>query len=172
MDNLSIKAFVSLGSNSENAREMLKKAAKGISNFSGVKIAGFSSIYETEPQDYAEQPWFFNQVLELDVSNVWQAPEFLKSLLQLETSLGRIRNPALRYGPRVVDIDLLCFNNEAILLESCILPHPRMTKRAFVLAPLAEISPNLQINGHSPDYWLNLLDWTLKGNKIYQKTGV
>lgn len=171
MNNSFVKAFVCLGSNSENAREMLEKAAAGIRVLYGVKIARFSSIYETEPQDHAAQPWFLNQVLALDVSRDWQAPEFLKNLLNLETSLGRIRNPGLRYGPRLVDIDLLWFNNETTTLESCILPHPRMTKRAFVLIPLAEINPGLEINGGRPEYWLRFLDWTLEGKKIYQKTG-
>lgn len=160
------QVFISLGSNSPDAECMLTLAREGISALPGVKMVAASRIYRTEPQGFAEQPWFRNQVLELQVCG-WTAPDLLDAFLHLETRLGRVRTGE-RFGPRCIDIDLLLFGRERSPLEYCILPHPRMTERAFVLLPLSELAPDVLINGKKPGRWLDGLAWRLDGDKIYQ----
>lgn len=161
------KTFVSLGSNSQDAIQMLDRAVCGIDALDCVFRYAASSVYCTEPQDYKEQPWFYNQVLELHVGHSWTASSFLDALLALETSLGRKR-VGERYGPRCIDLDLLLFGDETRHDVRCTVPHIRMHRRAFVLVPLAEIAPNVLIRGLSPHEWLSRLVWHVDDNKIFQ----
>lgn len=146
---------------------MLEKAARGIEAMPGIEIRAASQVYLTEPQDYLPQPWFANQVLEIALKRPLSPQALLERFLRLETALGRRRDPQLRFGPRVIDIDLLLYG-ERTSDGFCELPHPRMLRRAFVLYPLSKIAPELVIEGKSVGAWLDGLDFRLEGNKIWQ----
>lgn len=163
-----IRAFLSLGSNCPKARQMLARAREAIAALPGVGIVAKSPIYLTEPQGYAEQPWFANQVIALDVAENWRPGALLAQLLAIENALGRKRDPALRFGPRVIDIDLLLFGDEKSSVPACIIPHPRMLERAFVLCPLLDIAPQIIIEGRAVSDWLAGLAYKIDGEKIWQ----
>jgi 2-amino-4-hydroxy-6-hydroxymethyldihydropteridine diphosphokinase len=106
-----------------------------------------SRIYETEPWGYADQPAFLNMTLraETDLS----APELLTHLKFLEKSLGRV--PSFQNGPRLIDMDILFYDDLTISTPTLSIPHPRLHERAFVLVPLMDIAPGLRhpLLGHS-----------------------
>lgn len=168
MNQKHIQAFLSLGSNCAEARQMLDRARQAIADLPGVGITAKSSVYLTEPQGYGAQPWFANQVVALDVAENWRPATLLAELLAIETVLGRKRDPALRFGPRKIDIDLLLFGDEKSSEPDCIIPHPRMLERAFVLCPLLDIAPQLNIGGRLVSDWLAALDYKKAGEKIWQ----
>lgn len=131
--------YLSLGSNLgdregylEQAREALRKS------FSNVR---FSHIYETEPVDLTDQPWFLNQVAEVQTN---LAPESLLEWVQsFEVRVGRQRE--IPKGPRTLDLDILLYDDMVSKDERLILPHPRLSERRHVLVPLAELAPNKRL---------------------------
>ena len=160
-------AYISLGSNIGNIFKNLAVARKYISNIPETKIIAKSSIYLTEPQGLKNQPWFANQILKVEVTDL-EAITFLKKLLKIEILMGRQRG--IRWGPRIIDLDLLLFGNEIINTEDLVLPHPRMTYRAFVLIPILEISPYLKLpTGERLSSFLKKLKYSINGNKIWQE---
>ena len=161
-------AYVSLGSNCEEARHMLHEAAERLGQLPGIKIAAASPVYATEPQDYADQPWFLNQVLKLELDACWRPRAFVAALLEQEASMGRVRDPALRFGPRVIDLDLLLFGEERCAWPDCTLPHPRLLRRAFVLVPLLDVAPGLSVEGVPLAEALRELPYRLCDGKIFQ----
>ena len=161
-------AYVSLGSNCETARHMLAEAAERLGRFPGLKVAAASPVYSTEPQDYADQPWFLNQVLKLELHSHWRPRALVAALLEQEALMGRVRDPALRFGPRVLDLDLLLFGEERCAWPDCTLPHPRLLQRAFVLVPLLDVAPGLSVGGIPLEVALRGLGYRLCGRKIFQ----
>jgi len=110
-----------------------------------VDIDTISSVYETEPVGYLDQPQFLNLVC---TGKTWlSAQELLHYAKNIESVIGR--QPTFRNGPRPIDIDILLFDDERIEQENLVIPHPRMFERAFVLVPLAEIAPKLTIDGQT-----------------------
>lgn len=98
-----------------------------------------SSLYETEPVEFTDQPWFLNCVVALETS---AGPEdLLKSLLESEREMGRDRGREQKKGPRIIDLDMLLYGDETIDSPDLTVPHPAMHQRRFVLEPLAEIAP-------------------------------
>ncbi len=167
--------WLGLGSNSPDAMVRLAMAREALQKEKGLLLVKESPIYMTEPQDYADQPFFHNQVLELKAISCTQPVPLMQRLLEIETALGRVRSqdPALRYGPRCIDIDMLLFGTDGGLLSLdpvCILPHPRLVQRAFWLVPLRDISPDLTIQGEGIDALLDRLAWSEQNNVIYQET--
>jgi 2-amino-4-hydroxy-6-hydroxymethyldihydropteridine diphosphokinase len=133
-----IRAFIGLGSNLGDRVAYLEDARRVLSGSPGITLAGSSSLYETEPVGYTEQGWFLNQVAEVATSlGPW---ELLRVLQGIEQALGRQR--LIRWGPRVIDLDLLLYGNAILTDPDLTVPHPRMYERGFVLAPLAEIAPD------------------------------
>ncbi|MCX4308782.1 MAG: 2-amino-4-hydroxy-6-hydroxymethyldihydropteridine diphosphokinase [Desulfovibrio sp.] len=163
-----IQVFLSLGSNCAGARQMLARAREAIAALPGAGIIAKSPVYLTEPQGYSEQPWFSNQVIALAVAENWRPPALLTALLAIENSLGRKRDLALRFGPRKIDIDLLLFGDEKSSDPDCVIPHPRMLERAFVLCPLLDIAPQINIGGRPASDWLAALPYKKAGEKIWQ----
>ena len=161
-------AYVSLGSNCAAAARMLADAAQRLAALPGVTVAGASSVYSTEPQEYADQPWFLNQVLRLELDETWRPGSLVTALLEVEAAMGRVRDPGLRFGPRVIDLDLLLFGDERCEKPECTVPHPRLLRRAFVLVPLREVAPDLKVGGESVAGALERLSFRLCGNKIFQ----
>jgi 2-amino-4-hydroxy-6-hydroxymethyldihydropteridine diphosphokinase len=131
--------FLSLGSNVGDREKNLRAAIASLPEL-GVEIKKVSSIYETEPVDLLEQPWFLNCVVEGETT----APpvELLKKLREFEKRMGS-KKLVVR-GPRLIDVDILVYGSQTIELPELQVPHPRMHLRRFVLAPLAEIAPYLK----------------------------
>jgi 2-amino-4-hydroxy-6-hydroxymethyldihydropteridine diphosphokinase len=131
-------AYVGLGSNLGDREHLLREAAQLIG------AARVSTVIETEPWGYGNQPMFLNAVAELETSLT--ARQLLDHLLDVERRLGRERIGP-RWGPRAIDLDLLLYGDETIDEPGLVVPHPRLTERDFVLTPLAELVPTLKIPG-------------------------
>lgn len=161
-----LSCYVSLGSNDMNAKNMLSRAILMLASLENIVVGKLSRIFYTEPQGYRNQPWFFNRILELHPVG-WTPAALLQKMLDIEQLLGR-RRTGPRFGPRNIDIDLLLFGEQSSDDVFCLLPHPRMLERAFVLLPLAEINSNLMISGVSVRDCLARLQYRVCGAKIYQ----
>ena len=133
-------AYVSLGSNLGDRAGFLLLAVRGMLA-AGLDVIRLSSIYETQPVEYTEQPVFLNLAAELRGSTLPTPEQTLARLLRIEFALGRTRD--IRLGPRTIDLDLLLFTDEQRDTEFLTLPHPRLHLRRFVLVPLSELVPNL-----------------------------
>ena len=165
-----LRAYVGLGSNLGDGPALLAAAREALAALPGVSLSRASSLYRTEPQGVRDQPFFTNQALELACGPDMRAEALLEALLATEHALGRVRQGAVRFGPRTVDLDLLLFGNEVMNSERLTLPHPRMLERAFVLVPLAEIAPDLMLpQGMSVAEALGLLRYRRQGNVICQE---
>ena len=134
-------AYVGLGSNLGDRAGYLLLAVRGMLD-AGLDVIRLSSIYETEPVEYEEQPTFLNMVAELRGETLPSAEQTLARLLRIEYGLGRTRDVPM--GPRTIDLDLLIFKEERSDTDFLKLPHPRIAARRFVLVPLAELVPNLE----------------------------
>lgn len=132
------KAYLLTGSNLGEREKNLASARK-LLNEQGIKITRVSSIYETAPWGNTDQPAFLNQAIEADT--ILNAKQLIRRILKAEKMMGRIRKE--KYGPRIIDIDILLFNNEKHNLQFLKLPHPEMQNRMFALLPLAEIAPQI-----------------------------
>jgi 2-amino-4-hydroxy-6-hydroxymethyldihydropteridine diphosphokinase len=131
--------YLSLGSNVGNREANLRAAIAALPQ-AGVRVKQLSSIYETEPVDYLDQPWFLNCVIEAETE--LQPHALLQALRAIEMQLGNKKEFAK--GPRKLDLDILLYNSETIATVDLHVPHPRMLQRRFVLAPMAEIAPYLK----------------------------
>lgn len=136
-------AFIGLGANLGDRAATLRTALSFLSDLPTMELIRVSSLYETAAVGVTEQPDFLNAVAE--VSTPLSATALLDALLNLENLLGRKRT--FRWGPRVIDLDLLLYGNEQIALPELTVPHPRLRERAFVLVPLAEVAPELVMPG-------------------------
>ena len=131
-------AYVGLGSNLGDREDSIRRAAELIG------AARLSSIIETEPWGYEQQPRFLNAAAEVEAR--LGARDFLDLLLDVERRLGRERSGP-QWGPRTIDLDLLLFGDEEIDEPGLVVPHPRLEERLFVLEPLAELAPLRRIPG-------------------------
>lgn len=132
------RVYLSLGSNIGNKRKNLLEAIRKIGELENTEVVKSSTILETEPFGYLEQDNFLNACLE--VKTLMTAQEFLKEILQIELDMGRVRE--IKWGPRIIDIDILFYNKEIIEEDNLAVPHPWICEREFVLDPLSEIAPN------------------------------
>lgn len=133
-------AYIGLGSNLGDRLAHLRRAVVELTAYPGVCLEAASSVYETAPQGYLDQPFFLNAVLSV---RTCLAPfALLKVMGQIEARHGRQR--PIHWGPRTLDLDLLLYGQEQIDTPELVLPHPRLTERAFVLAPLCELAPDLR----------------------------
>ena len=133
------KVYLGIGSNLGARLNNIKKAAFLLKKDDKIKFLRHSSFYETEPVGYKNQPDFLNGIFEIMTSLSPQA--LLKKLKNIEKRMGRIRN--IKWGPRVIDLDILLYGNMVIEKTNLTVPHPEMHKRRFILAPLAEIAPDV-----------------------------
>lgn len=132
-------AYVGLGSNLGDREHLIKRGAELIG------ATRLSSLLETEPWGYENQPWFLNAAAEVETGLTPR--EFLDHLLDVERRLGRERIGP-RWGPRTIDLDLLLFGDEVIEEPGLLVPHPRLLEREFALRPLAELIPMQKIPGN------------------------
>jgi 2-amino-4-hydroxy-6-hydroxymethyldihydropteridine diphosphokinase len=131
--------YLSLGSNFGNREHLLGEALRLIES-PGLHVARVSPVYETEPQEFKNQPWFLNLVAEVQ-TNLFPM-QLLTRVRKIERKLGRKRT--LDKGPRSIDIDILLYGESVIDSPDLVVPHPRMTERRFVLQPLADLAPDLR----------------------------
>ena len=133
--------YLGLGSNLGERQQSLDRAVHLLETTEGVAVLDLSSTHETEPVGMTEQPKFLNAVVKIACK---LAPEELLDRCQrIEDRLGRVRT--VRWGPRTIDIDILLIEGVTLDTEDLTVPHPRMCEREFVLAPLAEIAPELTL---------------------------
>jgi 2-amino-4-hydroxy-6-hydroxymethyldihydropteridine diphosphokinase len=137
------RVFLSVGTNLGDRTANLASAQAAVSEF--VIIQKTSRVYETAPWGMTDQPDFLNQVWE--ATTILPPLELLRRLKSVETVLGR--KPSVRYGPRLIDIDILLYSNLMFKSADLVIPHPRISERAFVLAPLADLEPDMVIPGMS-----------------------
>ncbi|MDH5639005.1 MAG: 2-amino-4-hydroxy-6-hydroxymethyldihydropteridine diphosphokinase [Nitrospinota bacterium] len=133
------EVYFSIGSNSGDAKRMTRRAIDRIVGISGAVLVGQGRFYETEPQGKIDQPWFVNTALaaRMDV----EPEKVLEQTKRIEVELGR--TPGERWGPRVIDIDIIFHDDTVMTTEELTIPHPLAHLRRFVLAPLADINPAL-----------------------------
>ena len=142
-----IRAYVGLGSNLGNPVSTIEDAIEALAALRGSLLKAISSLYRTAPVGLKCQPDFINAVVALDTR--LDPGELLDELFALEAKFGRVRAAgSIKNAPRTLDLDLLCYGEVTRQTAALTLPHPRMHERAFVLAPLAEIAPDLVIPGH------------------------
>jgi 2-amino-4-hydroxy-6-hydroxymethyldihydropteridine diphosphokinase len=146
------RVYIGLGSNLAEPHQQLRAALAAIAGLPRTTLASTSSFYASDPLGPADQPRYVNAVAALDTE---LAPlELLDALQRIELEQGRVRK-AERWGPRTLDLDILLFGSRVLAEERLTLPHYHMHARAFVLYPLAEIAPRLQLpDGRSLDQLL------------------
>ena len=132
-------AYLGLGSNLGDRDAMLRRALEALES-PRLHILRVSPIYETEPMDVPGQPWFLNQVAEAETDLF--PLQLLHHTAKIETALGRRRLKPK--GPRSIDIDILLYANAVVRMPVLEIPHPRFRERRFVLAPLADLAPDLR----------------------------
>ncbi|HEY2842253.1 MAG TPA: 2-amino-4-hydroxy-6-hydroxymethyldihydropteridine diphosphokinase [Bryobacteraceae bacterium] len=132
-------AYLGLGSNLGDRRANLAEAITRVASDT-VRVLRSSSLWETEPRDLRDQPWFLNQVIEVESDLLPR--QLFQRIQRIEREMGRQRSTPK--GPRLIDIDILQYGNAVVKSEDLEIPHPRMAERRFVLAPLAELAPDLR----------------------------
>ena len=137
-------AYVALGSNLDNPKMQIQDAFAELDEIDKTHLLRTSSLYGSAPWGYTNQPDFVNAVAEIETELAPRA--LLDELLKIETWHGRERSFA--NAPRTLDLDIALYGDEIIVEQGLQIPHPRMHERAFVLVPLAELAPGLEIPGH------------------------
>lgn len=148
------EAALAFGSNLGDSRAMISRAIAVLGGMERVRMSKVSSFYRTPPWGLEDQPDFVNACALVETD--YAPEELLDACKDLEKALGR--EEAVRWGPRLIDIDVLCMDGVEMESERLTLPHPRLTDRAFVLVPLSEIAPNLEIGGAAVREHLTKLD--------------
>jgi 2-amino-4-hydroxy-6-hydroxymethyldihydropteridine diphosphokinase len=143
-----IRAFVGLGSNLGDREGTLRAAVERLRGVAGTVVTRVSTFRDTKPVGYVDQPRFLNGAVELETSVT--ARQLLEELLAVEHEFGRDRSAGPPQGPRTLDLDLLLYGGETIREPGLEVPHPRLHERAFVLQPLVELDPELEIPGWGP----------------------
>jgi len=154
-----MRYFLSLGSNLGNKKKNLARAVSFLKR-EGTQVLRTSSIYRTQPVDFLDQPWFLNQVIEIESD--LNPFALLGAVKNIEEKMGR--KPTVANGPRVIDMDILLVENAILHTKNLIIPHPRLAQRNFVLAPLAEIAPDAihpVLKARMQDLWKNSPDHSL-----------
>lgn len=148
--------YIALGTNLGDRLENLRRAMAGLPPAADPQEV--SPVYETPPWGIEDQPAFLNQVIRAETE--LPPNELLAYLKRLERELGRQKT--VRYGPRLIDLDILFYDDLVVELPGLTIPHPRLAERAFVLVPLADLAPNLRhpITGHTVQELLEQTDTT------------
>lgn len=146
--------YLSLGGNLGDPAKSMAAALRLLDGHDATRVAAVSSLYRTPPWGKLDQPDFLNAAAAVETR---LSPRALLDLcLDVERRLKRVREE--RWGPRLIDIDILVFGDQVIHETGLEVPHPRMLERAFVLAPLAEIAPGLAVGGRSVSDRLDAVD--------------
>jgi 2-amino-4-hydroxy-6-hydroxymethyldihydropteridine diphosphokinase len=139
------RAFIGLGSNLGDRESTLRAAVGRLKGLPGTEVRSVSTFRNTDPVGYVDQPRFLNGAVELETS---LSPRMLLgALLELERAFGRDRSVSPPRGPRTLDLDLLLYEDQTLDEPGLEVPHPRLHERVFVLQPLAELDPELEVPG-------------------------
>jgi 2-amino-4-hydroxy-6-hydroxymethyldihydropteridine diphosphokinase len=139
-------ACIGLGANLGDAAQTLREAFQALAALPQTTLQARSQLYSTPAWGNEDQPAFVNAAAVLDTT--LPAPALLEALLEIERRFGRVRDPAVHWGPRALDLDVLLYGEDVIDLPQLQVPHPYLHTRAFALLPLAEIAPEAVIPGH------------------------
>jgi len=139
------RAYVALGSNLGDREATLRSALEALAAEPGIDVVAVSRFYDTEPVGYVDQPRFLNGAAALETE--LPARELLERLLAVELRFGRSRGDVPSQGPRTLDLDLLLYGDAEIDEPGLRVPHPRLHERRFVLEPLADLDPGLEVPG-------------------------
>jgi len=134
------RVYVSVGSNMGDRLDNCRNGIDSIDRQTGAAVLRCSRFYRTEPVDFKEQDWFVNAALEIET--VHDPSCFLKILQSIQWNAGRMRDK-VRFGPRILDLDIIFYDNLVALTSDLIIPHPRMHERRFVLKPICDINPEI-----------------------------
>lgn len=143
-----IRAFIGLGGNQGRPMRQLNLALEALAALPDSRLIAESPRYRTAPVGDSDQPEFINSVVALETA--LEPLHLLRRMQAIETRLGRLRDPKRRWGPRAIDLDLLLYGDQMLGLPELTVPHPRMTSRGFVLAPLSDLAPELELPGLGP----------------------
>jgi len=143
-----VRAYIALGGNLGDVAATFADALAAIDALPGTRVAARSSLYRNPPLGEAPQPDYLNAVAAVDTT--LPAPALLDALLAIERRCGRTRDPAARWAPRTLDLDLALYGDFVLAAPGLHVPHPRLHERGFVLAPLAEIAPDAVVPGRGP----------------------
>jgi len=135
------RAFVGIGANLDDPKANVRRAIQVLGNAAGMRVMSTSSLYRTAPMGLLDQPEFVNAVVELETR--LDPGALLDKLLSIEKEFGRERSTP--NAPRIIDLDLLIYDDQYCETEHLTLPHPRMSERAFVLVPLVEIAADIRV---------------------------
>ncbi|HMM21543.1 MAG TPA: 2-amino-4-hydroxy-6-hydroxymethyldihydropteridine diphosphokinase [Selenomonadales bacterium] len=135
--------ILGLGSNVGDREGNIRAALEALARYPDIELIAVSSLYETAPVGFTDQPDFLNAAAR--ISTALEPLELLQVCLGIERDLGRVRE--VKWGPRTMDIDLLIYDAVELASEQLTLPHPRLHERCFVLVPLAEIAPDVPVRG-------------------------
>lgn len=141
-----IRCYIGLGSNLQNPAAQLKQALAALTALEDCRLIDCSPIYQSRAIGPGSQPDYLNAVVALDTH--LPAEHLLGRLQAIESRQGRVR--IIRWGARTLDLDILLYGNQSIATERLKVPHPGLTERAFVLYPLADLAPDLQLPGGRP----------------------
>ena len=130
--------FVGIGGNVDSPLKRAYTAVSMLNQLNSTSVTGVSPIYTTSPVGLTDQPDFINLVVELQTALLPE--QFFEELKRIEVALGRTRT--IRWGPRVIDLDVLLFGDVEVNTDTLVIPHPRMLERRFVLAPLLDLRPD------------------------------
>jgi 2-amino-4-hydroxy-6-hydroxymethyldihydropteridine diphosphokinase len=136
--------YIGLGANLGDREATIRMALRRLGAHEQIDVLRVSRLRETDPVGYADQPRFLNGVARLQTD--LEPRELLAILLDVERDLGRTRHGP-RFGPRPIDLDILLYDSRVVEEPGLRIPHPRMAERAFVLEPLAELDPSLEVPG-------------------------
>ena len=137
MEDLHI-AYISAGSNMGDRLQNCRKGVEALTEADNSRILAQSRIYKTEPVDYEDQNWFVNMVVKLETA--LDPFQLLDHIKHIQRAAGRIKD-SIRFGPRILDLDIILYDNRIIESDCLVVPHPRMHKRRFVLKPICDIDP-------------------------------
>jgi 2-amino-4-hydroxy-6-hydroxymethyldihydropteridine diphosphokinase len=147
-------AYLGLGGNLGDPVANMAEALRKVDARQDCRVTAVSRLYRTPPWGKTDQDWFFNSAAQ--ISTTLEPLALLRLCLEIERSMKRVRIE--RWGPRTIDLDLLVYGDLQMSTEELTVPHPRMTERAFVLQPLADLAPDLVIAARPVSAWLADVD--------------
>jgi 2-amino-4-hydroxy-6-hydroxymethyldihydropteridine diphosphokinase len=139
------RAYIAVGSNLGDREDTIRAAVAELANEPSIRVVAVSGLIDTDPVGVVDQPRFLNGVV--DIETELPPRELLTLLLDVERRFGRVRDASQPQGPRTLDLDLVLYGEQQIDEPGLSVPHPRLHEREFVLGPLAEIAPGLEVPG-------------------------
>lgn len=139
---MAVNAFIGIGSNMGSKERNICRALELLAADGRLRVVGVAPLYRTDPVGYLDQDWFLNTVAEYKTD--LSPRELLELLMRTEDEMGRVRS--VRWGPRVIDLDILLYGEQRVELPDLTIPHPRLEERAFVVTPLADLHPDMLLS--------------------------